>query len=175
MNHETKIVNSLCEEWGVEKTKILQTAHRFFTDYKRFSNRIRVLDQSLIDYQTKFVLSNPNLRVAFKYSDEENPSIYFSFVPPHVEELMKNKKGIIYYNEGFIYGLLGDPTVMNEPEFKKFIDSTKKSDAEIKYTVKDTVVYEKKKFSKVMQFTVFNKFNRQTVEKFFVDKGFTSI
>ena len=36
-------------------------------------------------------------------SDEANSQIYFTNCPTYVSYLIKAKKGIIYYNEGFIY------------------------------------------------------------------------
>ena len=37
MNEEQGILNSLLETWGVDQTQVLQTATRFFSEYKRLS------------------------------------------------------------------------------------------------------------------------------------------
>ena len=45
MNAETKIMNTLCETWGVDQSQIEQTASRFFNEYKRLGNLTKKQDQ----------------------------------------------------------------------------------------------------------------------------------
>jgi hypothetical protein len=175
MNAETNIINTLCDEWGIEKSKILQTANRFFIDYKKFSARIKKLDQNVLEYQIKYLISDDKINVGYHISDYENPSIYFTFMNNYVEQLSNKKKGIIFFNEDFIYGVLGDKTLLNESEFKKFLDGLKKTDLELKYKSQDSISVGKKKITNVYQFTVFHKFNVQVVSDFFNKKEFQKI
>ena len=175
INNESNIINSLCDEWGVEKSQILQTANRFFTDYKKFGARIKKLDQAVLDYQMKFLLSSDTFQIGFNQSDQENPSIYCSFVNSYAEELVKNKKGIIFFNENFIFGLVGSPELLNEAEFKQFLESTKKQGVEMKYKSQNQVSVGKKKITNVFQFMIIYEFNVDQLLNFFKSKNFGKI
>jgi hypothetical protein len=175
INNESKIINSLCDEWGVEKSQILNTANRFFTDYKKFGSRIKKLDQTVVDYQMKFVLSSGLFQVGFHHSDQENPSIYCSFVNNYAEELSNKKKGIVFYNENFIYGLIGSQDLLKEEEFKQFLETTKKQGHEMKYKSQNQVSVGKKKVQNVYQFMIIYDFNPEQLLNFFKSKNFGQI
>ena len=175
INNESGIINTLCDEWGVEKSQILHTANRFFTDYKKFGARIKKLDQTLLDYQIKFLLSSNTFQVGYNQSDQENPSIYCSFVNNYAEELVNNKKGIIFFNENFIYGSIGNPELLAESEFKQFLDVTKKQGVEMKYKSQNQVSVGKKKITNVFQFMIIYDFNVEQLLNFFKTKNFGKI
>jgi hypothetical protein len=176
INYESNIINSLCDDWGVEKSKIIQTANRFFTDYKKFGARIKKLDQALLEYQIKFILTNSEIQVAYHLSDYENASIYISNMNNFCEELAKTKKGVIFYNEDFIYGMIGDPSLLHEENFKKFLDTNKKDGTELKYKNQSSVsVDKKKKINGIYQFTIFHRFNTNVIGEFFNNLKFTKI
>jgi alanyl-tRNA synthetase len=44
MNTEAKIMNTLCETWGVDQSQIEQTASRFFNEYKKLSAQTKKQD-----------------------------------------------------------------------------------------------------------------------------------
>ena len=62
---------------------------------------------------------NPDVKIATVISDKKDASIYFSNMDGYALELSKNKKGIIFYNDKFVYGLIGDKNLINEKEFKE--------------------------------------------------------
>lgn len=176
INNESQIINSLCDEWGVEKTKILQTAHRFFTDFKKNTTKIKKLDEKLLDYQMKFLISSNDIGVGYNISDHENPSVYFSFLKNYAAALSKNKKGVIFYNEDFIYGLIGDSSLLIEADFKKFLESQKKEGVEIKYKSQNSISLDKKtKLEKVLQFDIISKFNVNALTEYFNSLKFVKI
>lgn len=121
------------------------------------------------------MLADNNIHVGYHLSDQEAPSLYFSFINNYVENLANSKKGIIFYNEDFIYGMLGDAKLLDEKEFKKFIEGLKKTDMELKYKSQETVSVGKKKIAGVLQFTIFHKFNVQALTDFFVKNKFSKI
>ena len=71
------------------------------------------------------MIGEEGVKVGTIKSDEANSQIYFTNCPLHLNYLVKAKKGIIYYNEGFVYGLFGDKSLINEKEFKTFCEGFK--------------------------------------------------
>jgi|TARA_B110000285_G_C15121395_1_gene617380 alanyl-tRNA synthetase len=45
LNADQDIMNALCDTWGVDQTQILQTASRFFNEYKKLSAETKRQDQ----------------------------------------------------------------------------------------------------------------------------------
>jgi hypothetical protein len=165
INEETKIINGLCDEWGIEKSKISETASRFFNGYKKYQSKINKLDQTLLEYQVKFILLDPNNQVGYHLTDHEEPRIYFSNMDAFAEQLFNAKKGIIFYNDGFVFGMLPDLSL--EKPFKEFFESHKVSDVELKYKSQNSVAIDKKKKVEIYKFSVFHKFNLTTLANFF--------
>lgn len=48
LNGEQKILNHLCDTWGVDQTQIEGTANRFFNEYKRLSTLTSKQDQQIL-------------------------------------------------------------------------------------------------------------------------------
>ena len=107
------------------KEVIFQTADRFFSENKKYQTKLKKQSEKLVEFQIKSMVSEDNIKVGTIKSDEANSQIYFTNCPIYVNYLIKAKKGIIYYNEGFIYGLFGDKSLVNEKEFKAFCESFK--------------------------------------------------
>jgi len=105
--------------------------------------------------------------VGYYLSDQEDPSIYFSNMDGYALQLFNSKKGVIFYNDSFIYGMLGDVSLLNEEEFKKFLEGVKISDKELKYKSFNTVSLDKKKkVSGIYKFSAFHKFDVSIVKAF---------
>jgi hypothetical protein len=155
---------------------IVPTANRFFTDYKKFDTKIKSLDKQLIEYQVKYLVAEPAAKVGYHHSEHETSTIYFSYTNNVVEDLARVKKGVIYFNEGFIFGLLGDRSIISEEEIKKFVEEHKHKDTEVKFNSKTTVSVGKKKIENIYQFSVFHRFSIQVVTDFFKNRsGFVKI
>lgn len=175
INKESEIINSLCDEWGVEKSMIFQTANRFFTDWKKYGTRIKKLDEKVLDLQIKLLLASSDMKVIYHNSDHENPSVYISLMKNYAESLNNSKKGAIFYNDDYIYGMLGDPSLLPEANMKKYLDSLKKENVDMKYSSQSTVSVDKKKKVNVYQFMVFHKFTSNVLSDFFKSYGFNKI
>ena len=108
--------------------------------------------------------------------------------------LVKAKKGIIYYNEGFIYGLFGDKSLINEKEFKTFCENFKtkenkdkkeekkdekkedKKENKFKYAVQEKLTVGKKNVIKdIYQISCFTNFNVKELQDKFKELGFKEI
>lgn len=108
MNEEQEIMNSLCETWGVDQSQILPTANRFFNEYKRLSNVTKKQDQQILNLTVKYVLSsNDASKVYFVRSEQDSPTLYFSFLPQFAQQLKDQEKGIVFAGDNFILGLIG--------------------------------------------------------------------
>jgi hypothetical protein len=83
------------------------------------------------------------------------------------ESLSLNKKGIIFFNEGYLFGILGNSTLLPEIELKEFFEKNKVEGVELKYKSQNSVNIDKKKKVDVFKFSVFYKFNVNNVSQFF--------
>jgi len=53
MNKETILLQDLGKLWGIDQTQILQTAKRFFDDYKRLTTVTKKQDAQILELQMK--------------------------------------------------------------------------------------------------------------------------
>ena len=81
--------------------------------------------EALVEFQMKNIINDKEIKMACIKSDEDNSQIYFSVCPQFTKELVEAKKGIVYYNENFVYALIGDKTLVDEKAFKAFLESVK--------------------------------------------------
>lgn len=110
MNSETKIMNTLCETWGVDQSQIEQTANRFFNEYKRLGTLNKKQDQQVLSLQVKYLLASSGNSAFFAKSEQDDPTLYISSLPQFAEEFKAKEKGIVYCGSNFCVGLLGDPS-----------------------------------------------------------------
>lgn len=124
----------------------------------------------------KFLLASPDIQVGVNISEHESPSVYFSFLNNYAESLKALKKGIIFYNDEFIYGLIGNPSLLIENDFKKFVETFKKENVNVKYNSQSIIsIDKKKKVDNIYQFVVISKFNVNQLSEFFISNKFTKI
>lgn len=129
----------------------------------------------MLDLQVKLICQNPDLKVAVNVSDKKDASLYFSNMDVFAFELAKFKKGIIFYNDKFVYGLIGDKELLNEVELKEVIESAKKGDKPIKFNSKTTVKNGKEVTNNVLQFSAIGNFKTQNLNDFFNKYNFSKI
>ena len=51
-------------------------------------------------------------------SNEENATIYFSFLGQYAQNLKDQQKGIVFVGKNFIFGLIGEKDAVNPEEMK---------------------------------------------------------
>uniref|UniRef100_A0A7S3CS37 Alanyl-transfer RNA synthetases family profile domain-containing protein n=1 Tax=Strombidium rassoulzadegani TaxID=1082188 RepID=A0A7S3CS37_9SPIT len=142
LNGEMEIMNKLCETWGIDQTQILPTATRFFNEYKKLSSVTKKQDQQILNLQVKFVLnSQGEVKNFYVKSEQESPTLYFSFLPQFAHKLKEQGKGIVFYGDSFILGLLGSN------EQKELVDELQAackemSTKEVKVTKKEDVKFD---------------------------------
>ncbi len=174
---DTKVINQLCTLWGIERNNIYDTASRFFTDVKKLANKTKNQSSKLIDYQMKAILNNPEVKAGFIKSDEENCQLYFSTIPGFANDLVKNKKGVIYFNEGFIYALFGDKSLIKNDEFKAFCEGMKSdANAKFKYNCQEQINLGKKnKIKDIYLITCFTNVKVPALIEKFKQLGYTEV
>jgi len=86
----------------------MPTAIRFFNEYKRLSNVTKKQDQQILNLIVKYVInSTEETKVYFVRSEQDSPTLYFSFLPQFAANLKDQGKGIIFIGDTFILGLVG--------------------------------------------------------------------
>ena len=169
----------------------MQTAERFFSENKKYATKVKNLNQKLVEFQIKSMVAEEGVNVGVIKSDDPNSQVYFSMCPTYIEYLVKSKKGIIYYNEGFIYGLFGDQSIIDEKKFREFCESfkpesdsqkdkgeakEKKEATKFKYAMQDKINLGKKNVvSNIYQISCFTTFNLKLLQDKFNELKFKSL
>ena len=104
-------------DWGVEKDKIVQTGNRFFKDYKHFSNKVEKKDKLLIDFQIKYLIVKDDVKYGYVKSDQKTIGMYHSNLSNYYADIVNSKKGIIFFNNDFFYGLIGSNQITEDTVF----------------------------------------------------------
>ena len=202
LDEDNKVIHQLEDLWGVERGVIFQTADRFFSENKKYQTKLKKQSEKLIEFEIKSMIGEEGVKVGTIKSDEANSQIYFTNCPLHLNYLVKAKKGIIYYNEGFVYGLFGDKSLINEKEFKTFCEGFKsketkdkkeekkedkkedkkdekkedKKENKFKYAVQEKLTIGKKNVIKdIYQISCFTNFNIKELQDKFKELGFKEI
>ena len=200
LDEDSKVIHQLEDLWGVERSVIFQTADRFFSENKKYQTKLKKQSEKLIEFEIKSMVGEEDIKVGTIKSDEANSQMYFTNCPQHLSHLVKAKKGIIYYNEGFIYGLFGDKSLINEKEFKTFCEKFKsketkeekkedkkkedkkedkkeeKKENKFKYACQDKLTVGKKNVIKdIYQISCFTNFNIKELQDKFKELGFKEI
>jgi len=157
---------------------LTETGQRFFDGYKKFQTRADKLEVSVIDLQVKLICQSSNIKVAFVLSDKKDPSIYFSNMDAFAPELSKHKKGIIFYNERFIYGLIGDKTLVNDVELKQVLEESKAKnfkDKAIKFNSKNSVKVAGTPVNNILSFSAICSYNLKNITDYFAKNNFNKL
>ena len=141
-------MNSLCDTWGVDNTQILPTAIRFFNEYKKLSTVTKKQDQQILNLQVKLVLNSNAADSSLFYvkSEHDSPTLYFSFLPQFAAKLKELNRGIVFFSDTFVIGLIGNNTsgeVVKELEAackemckKKPVKLNQKADVKFDFKIK---------------------------------------
>jgi len=175
ITEENRVINKLCKTFSVERGHLIETAERFFDGYKKFSNRADKLEVQVLDLQVKMICQNPEIKIAFVLSDKKDASLYFSNMDAFAPELAKHKKGIIFYNDKFVYGLIGDKTLINEPELKEVLEAAKKGEKPMKFNSKNTVKVNGTPVNNVLSFSAISPLNLKNITDYFAKNNFNKI
>jgi len=112
LNEESNILDGLTSSWGIAPDDILPTATRFFDGYKKYAALVQKQNTQILDLQLKAFLLNPESKLEAFESSEPNATLFIGNMPPFAEKLKSQKKGVVFVGSSFIYGLIGDSTLV---------------------------------------------------------------
>ena len=135
LNDEDAVLKKLMEDWKVPLAEVASTAERFFSGYKRYETRVQKQEVRILDLTVRAIVTDPGLPKAFVTTDQENPTIYFSYLPPHAQALKDHGKAVIFIGETFIFGLLGNPGLLDVQALLPFLRN--KGDKAVQVRTKD--------------------------------------
>lgn len=143
MNEEQGILNNLTASWGIPNSDIVDTAMRFFNESKRLQKLTEKQEKQILNLQMKSVLSpGEDKKMHYIASDAAVPTFYFSFVPQFAHTLKEQGKGVVFFGDSFVFGLIGHnkcDDLLNEITEKcKEMSKTK----EVKINKKDKVKFD---------------------------------
>jgi alanyl-tRNA synthetase len=83
LNKETNIINDLTSMWGIEQKQIVMTAARFFKESKTLKSALSSEQKKMMNLQIRYLCNVPQIKLGYAISEEDNPTMYFSFLNPH--------------------------------------------------------------------------------------------
>lgn len=164
LNKETTIVNDLTSMWGVQQHEITRTATRFFKESKTFKAQLEDERKKGLTLHIKFLTAMPDIVKGYSISEEENASMYFSYLNPHAKAIKDSGKGILYLNNKFIYGIVSNASQIDLTKLKEVLADGK--DIKVNIVSKNVVAIKKEKVTGILQFNVIMPINVKKVTAF---------
>lgn len=87
LNEETTVINNLKDMWGINQNEIVQTARRFFDDYKRFEKETQSQKLSLLCMHVRYI-SESKQDLFVVPSIEKELTLYFSNIKTHLAPIV---------------------------------------------------------------------------------------
>jgi alanyl-tRNA synthetase len=112
LNNESHILESLTSSWGIHLDDVLPTANRFFDGYKKYSSLVQKQNLQILDLQMKVLLAGQDTKLACFHTSELNATMFIGNMPGFAQKLKDQKKGAVFVGSSFVYGLLGDPSLV---------------------------------------------------------------
>lgn len=82
---------------------------------KYYSEKCSKQDKKILNLSVNLCYTSEKDIIVVK-SDQPNATLYFKFLKAHAQKLAQTKKGIILWNEHFIYGLVGSKEMIDLDE-----------------------------------------------------------
>lgn len=67
-------------------------------------------EKQILNLQVKLLLGDEDSAVRFIRSEQDAPTLYVSQLPAFAEQCKNKKKNVVFVNQSWCCGLLGDPT-----------------------------------------------------------------
>lgn len=87
LNEEATVINNLKDLWGINQGEIVQTAKRFFEDYKKFEKETQTQKISLLGMHVRYISESKNDLFLIP-SLEKELTLYFANVKTHLAPLV---------------------------------------------------------------------------------------
>lgn len=176
MNKETMLLQDLCRLWGIDQAQIYPTAKRFFDEYKKLTTTTKKQDNQILDLQMKYVTSSSASKMVIE-SDHSDPTLYFSNMATYGAIVKEKNKGVMFIGENFLFGLFGNPDMINLKELEERLKENNPDGVSIQ--TKNQVSYKAKGEKKptqtkdILQISVPGiKVDKEALQKYFSETGF---
>ena len=107
LNEEDAILHHLCKMWKISPGEVVGTAERMFQGYKKMDEASRKEKEKMLGMTVKWIIRENHLGKVLVNSDQQEPTIYFSFIKNHLEDLRNAQKTIVFVGSNFLYGISG--------------------------------------------------------------------
>jgi len=97
LNKESGVLTDLQRIWSIPQSQIVETAERFFKDFKKLTTETEKQTHKILELQLKYVLDNPNVVLSYIISDQDNATLYFSYLAQYASGLKDQKKRSRFY------------------------------------------------------------------------------
>lgn len=110
LNTETRVINELCDMWGVQMSNLVENASKFFKESKAGKKEVAELSKYAVSLEVKYVCNVEKLQKVVIKTTEESPTLFISILPSLGPELKaaNGGKSVIYIGNNFLFGLLAD-------------------------------------------------------------------
>jgi len=175
LNKESGVLNDLQRIWSIPQAQIVETAERFFKDFKKLTGETEKQTHKILELQLKYVLDNPNVVLSYIISDQDNATLYFSYLAQYASGLKDKKKGVVFIGNNFIYGILGTKDLISVEKLKAFLlqkneKAELKSRNAVQFTKPDTK--EKVNTTDILQFSYIGALDIAATTEFFQTHAF---
>jgi alanyl-tRNA synthetase len=107
LNEETAIINEITKVWSIPTAQIVEDSHRKFKEFKKLHADVTDLQRKVFANQVRYVADVPSVTKAYLKSNEDAPTLYFSFMSNYAKDLVAGKKAVVFQGETFLYAFLG--------------------------------------------------------------------
>ena len=119
LNEEARILHRVADVWSLPTSQIVEDSERKFKEYKRLNCQVTDLQRKILAGQVRYVIDVPSIRNAFVVSEENDPTLYFSFIPVYAQELLSARKSLAFQGETFLYAFGPEDCPVTAESLKK--------------------------------------------------------
>ena len=87
LNEESTVINNLKDLWGINQNEIVQTAKRFFEDYKKFEKETQSQKINLLSMHVRYICESKN-DLFLVPSLEKELTLYFSNIKTNLASIV---------------------------------------------------------------------------------------
>lgn len=114
MENQTNMIQNLCTNLSVQREHVVDTATYFFKQSLKLQKKVVQYAEKIQKYQMEMILTSSNDKNLFLFSSEElTATLYITTIPNYMLYMKENKKNVIFIGETFIYGFMGDNTIID--------------------------------------------------------------
>lgn len=115
-----KVANQIASLWKVENKNLFKQAEKFLNDFKRNLNKTKKMEEKLVKFYMKEILQGSE-NVYQVIVENDNLNSFFVLMNEYIDDLVKNKKGLFFIGNDFVFSFLSHESLIDFEEFQKFL------------------------------------------------------